>query len=136
MSYSFVKSDSSPPTKPHLVAEEKNNGFHRLRSSVDVVAQEDVLLLRRGAMRVEDPLQVRELSMNVADHNHWRLNPDERRLLSEDVHRRPAQLVKVLFADLKSGIKKKFFLFIFHLIREAVSRRASDPVDDCVHKSV
>mmetsp|Transcript_62791 Transcript_62791/g.204939 ORF Transcript_62791/g.204939 Transcript_62791/m.204939 type:complete len:322 (-) Transcript_62791:98-1063(-) len=74
-----------------LVAEHEGDGFQGLFAPVDVIAQEDIVALRREAAVLEDAQEVVVLPVHIAADLDGRLQLQERVLREEDLASRRAQ---------------------------------------------
>ena len=70
-----------------LVREQQADALQAVLAAVDVVAEEEVVRVRREAAVLKQPQQVVELPVDVADELQRRLELEERGLVGDDGHR-------------------------------------------------
>eukprot|EP01084_Bolivina_argentea_P217960 369972_1 len=82
-----------------LVCEEEGDGLDRLGPPVHVVAEEEIVVLRRKAGEVEYSKEIQELPVNVATDLHRSPDLQEDRLGHKDIPRFQDEIDNLLFGE-------------------------------------
>jgi hypothetical protein len=69
----------------NLQGDQQQKCFNTVSTSIDVIAHEDIVGVRREAPYFEELEQVIELAMDIAADGDWGANLDEIRLLTQDL---------------------------------------------------